>query len=184
MFSWTNGGSASSTTTTSNTSSSNYPASRIGLGGRSNNSNNVHTSVAGSIRPPNSSGGPTITRAQHLQSYLEDSTLQRSTRRVSSGKSYSASSSKEMRRQTRKRRCHVALGTIFTYFRFVRLQFGWLSFSASWWLIDWFVFVYYSLLARLLWEPLESFLFLLPKLTHSLTSLSGTTHTIYYNYKK
>ncbi|KAG7356766.1 Modifier of rudimentary Modr protein [Nitzschia inconspicua] len=70
MFSWSNGGTSSSTTTAR---ASSYPGRRLG---------NVHTPVAGSIRPPSTNSE--ITRAQHLQSYLEDSTLQRSTRRVSS----------------------------------------------------------------------------------------------------
>ncbi|CAJ1965427.1 unnamed protein product [Cylindrotheca closterium] len=61
MFSWSNG---SGTKT--------YPGRRL--------NGEASGAVEGSIRPPNSS----FTRAQHLKSYVEDSTLKRSTRRVSS----------------------------------------------------------------------------------------------------
>jgi len=67
MFSW------SQTATKRQSSASQYPGRR--------SSNGVHAPVVeGSIRPPNKD----LTRAQHLESYLEDATLQRSTRRVSS----------------------------------------------------------------------------------------------------
>lgn len=56
MFSWSNGNGAKT-----------YPGRRI------------------SRDTAEASTGPTFTRAQHLKSYVEDPTLQRSTRRVSSG---------------------------------------------------------------------------------------------------
>mmetsp|Transcript_17996 Transcript_17996/g.27863 ORF Transcript_17996/g.27863 Transcript_17996/m.27863 type:complete len:385 (+) Transcript_17996:49-1203(+) len=61
MFSW-----SSSSTSTKNT----YPGRRTG--------HKHATAIQGTIRAPKE-----YSRAQHLQSYLEDSTLQRSTRRVS-----------------------------------------------------------------------------------------------------
>lgn len=75
MFSWS-GNNSSSTTTTRNQ----YPGRRAS---RSNNTHEVAMPVEGSIRPPN---GESYSRAQHLQSYVEDPTLKRSTRRVSTGK--------------------------------------------------------------------------------------------------
>lgn len=65
MFSW------SQTSTKRNTQ---YP------GRRQANAVTTATALEGSIRPPS-----TLTRAQHLESYLQDSTLSRSTRRVSTG---------------------------------------------------------------------------------------------------
>ena len=66
MFSWSNSNSTSSSRTKST-----YP------GRRSQQSR----AAVGSARPSSSS----ISRAQHLTSYIEDPTLKRSTRRVSSG---------------------------------------------------------------------------------------------------
>ena len=66
MLGW---GNYPSSKRTSGSSSSQYPGRR------------VHTPVEGSIRP----SGSDYSRAQHLKSYVDDSTLQRSTRRVSAG---------------------------------------------------------------------------------------------------
>ena len=68
MFSW-------SSSNANKKPSGQYPGRRI------KRDSNVHTPVEGSIRP----SGSGYTRAQHLKSYVEDSTLQRSTRRVSAG---------------------------------------------------------------------------------------------------
>ena len=78
MFSWSQ--TATKRQSSSSSSSSQYPGRRI-----NNNTRNGVTApvVEGSIRPPPSPQD--LTRAQHLESYLEDATLQRSTRRVSAG---------------------------------------------------------------------------------------------------
>mmetsp|Transcript_59021 Transcript_59021/g.144408 ORF Transcript_59021/g.144408 Transcript_59021/m.144408 type:complete len:423 (-) Transcript_59021:45-1313(-) len=91
MFGWSNN-SSSSTTTTRN---ANYPGRRTTGGTTSGVA--AARAVEGSIRPPSSSSasssmsttnggstGESYTRAQHLQSFLDDPTLKRSTRRVSS----------------------------------------------------------------------------------------------------
>lgn len=69
MFSWSHGGSGSSG---GSGSRNQYPGRR--------SSKYTATAVEGTIRAPTD-----YTRAQHLQSFLEDSTLKRSTRRVSAG---------------------------------------------------------------------------------------------------
>lgn len=63
MFSWNSKRPSSTTTST-------YPAQRVA------------TTVQGSIRPPE------YTRSQHIDSYLNDETLKRSTRKVSAGRCY------------------------------------------------------------------------------------------------
>ena len=91
MFGWSNNSSSSTTTARSAT----YPGRRAG-----STSGGAARAVEGSIRPPSSSSasssmstanggsnGESYTRAQHLQSFLDDPTLKRSTRRVSSGMS-------------------------------------------------------------------------------------------------
>lgn len=70
MFSWSNNNNNSSTSRTNST----YPGRRGAAA----------TLIQGSIRPPSSSSQQQHTRKQHLTSYIEDPTLQRSTRRVSS----------------------------------------------------------------------------------------------------
>ena len=70
MFSWSNNNNNSSTSRTNST----YPGRRGAAA----------TSIEGSIRPPSSSHQH-HTRKQHLTSYIEDPTLQKSTRKVSSG---------------------------------------------------------------------------------------------------
>jgi len=73
MFSWSN-----NTTTSTSRAKSSYPGRRL----QQNRADAAAaTPIEGSIRPPSSSSH---TRAQHLKSYIEDPTLQRSTRRVSS----------------------------------------------------------------------------------------------------
>lgn len=82
MFSW----SQTSTKRQSSTSASNahqYPGKRSSS---RNGKSGVHTPLEGSIRPP--TNGSELTRAQHLESYLKDPTLQRSTRKVSSGTNF------------------------------------------------------------------------------------------------
>lgn len=69
MFSWSN----NATTTTSRRNQ--YP-------GRRTSQSTTANAIAGSIRPPSSRQ---YSRAEHLKSYLEDATLQRSTRQVSAG---------------------------------------------------------------------------------------------------
>ena len=64
MFQWS--------TNRRRTSESTYPANRTG---------NVVTGIQGTIRPPEK-----YTRVQHLESYLNDATLKRSTRRIPPGK--------------------------------------------------------------------------------------------------
>lgn len=66
MFQWS--GRRPSSVSSTGSGSSGYPGSRVA------------PTIAGSIRPP-----PCLTRQQHLDSYLDDPTLQRSTRRVSNG---------------------------------------------------------------------------------------------------
>mmetsp|Transcript_22931 Transcript_22931/g.54131 ORF Transcript_22931/g.54131 Transcript_22931/m.54131 type:complete len:408 (-) Transcript_22931:399-1622(-) len=75
MFSWSN-----NTSTSTSRVSSTYPGRRLQQNRAEAAATGAATPIEGSIRPPSS----THTRAQHLKSYLEDSTLQRSTRRVSS----------------------------------------------------------------------------------------------------
>ena len=76
MFSWSN-----NTSTSTSRVSSTYPGRRLQQQ-RAAVAAGAATPIQGSIRPPSSSSH---TRAQHLTSYIEDPTLQRSTRRVSSG---------------------------------------------------------------------------------------------------
>jgi len=73
MFSWSNNNS-----TSTSKAKSTYPGRRLQ---QNRASASAATTIQGSIRPPSSSSH---TRAQHLKSYVEDPTLQRSTRRVSS----------------------------------------------------------------------------------------------------
>jgi hypothetical protein len=65
MFSWSSG----VTRRPSGSTTSTYPAQRVAQ------------TVEGSIRPPEYS------RSQHIQSYLTDETLKKSTRKVSAGES-------------------------------------------------------------------------------------------------
>lgn len=74
MFSWSN----NNTTSVSRRASSTYPGRRLQQNRAAASA--AATPIQGSIRPPS-----THTRAQHLKSFVEDPTLQRSTRRVSSG---------------------------------------------------------------------------------------------------
>ena len=69
MFSWSQNGSSGG--------GNQYPGRRMKRG---SNNPAAATAVEGSIRPP-----ADFTRAQHLESYLEDATLKRSTRKVSAG---------------------------------------------------------------------------------------------------
>lgn len=77
MFSWSNNNNSS----TSKVSSS-YPGRRLQAQRVSATSTAAATPIQGTIRPP-SNANKQHTRAQHLNSYIEDPTLQRSTRRVS-----------------------------------------------------------------------------------------------------
>jgi len=74
MFSWSN-----NTSTSTSRAKSTYPGRRLQQNRASAAA--AATPIQGSIRPPSSSSHA---RAQHLTSYIEDPTLQRSTRRVSS----------------------------------------------------------------------------------------------------
>ena len=74
MFSWSN-----NTSTSTSRAKSTYPGRRLQ---QNRAAAAAATPIQGSIRPPSSGSH---TRAQHLTSYIEDPTLQRSTRRVSSG---------------------------------------------------------------------------------------------------
>jgi len=67
MFSW-------STSATRSQPSPGYPGART-----SSRSPQRAQIISGSIRPPE------VSRAQHIESYLNDDTLKRSTRRVSTG---------------------------------------------------------------------------------------------------
>jgi hypothetical protein len=81
MFSWSakpKRGSGSD----SHTQTGSYPGNRSQSQSQSSNSNSYShaPTIQGSIRGPSS-----FTRAQHLEAYLNDETLKRSTRRVSAG---------------------------------------------------------------------------------------------------
>jgi hypothetical protein len=79
MFSWSNNDKSSTTSARVNSS---YPGRRL-QAQRASATSTTATPIQGSIRPP--SNQQPHTRKQHLTSYIEDPTLQRSTRRVSSG---------------------------------------------------------------------------------------------------
>jgi hypothetical protein len=83
MFSWSNNDKSSTSSARVNSS---YPGRRL-QAQRASATSTTAISIEGSIRPP--SNQQPHTRKQHLTSYIEDPTLQRSTRRVSSGMYYS-----------------------------------------------------------------------------------------------
>jgi len=80
MFSWSNNNNSSTSTSRINSS---YPGRRLQAqrASAAGTSTTTATPIQGSIRPPSTQQ---YTRKQHLTSYIEDPTLQRSTRRVSS----------------------------------------------------------------------------------------------------
>ncbi|VEU37442.1 unnamed protein product [Pseudo-nitzschia multistriata] len=123
MFSWSNNNS----TSTSKVGST-YPGRRLQ---QNRASASAATPIQGSIRPP------THTRAQHLKSYLEDPTLQRSTRRVSSDDTTFDTVFQTTKGDTLILRVNIPLGSSFAAFcptmtlAGVKVRHPWVSESSS-----------------------------------------------------